>query len=482
MLRRLVVAGWLVLASCTVPNPEYCDATRGCQEGFLCDLSGALSSDGRTNVCVRQTSCASNPDLCTEPTPICADGLCVACVGPGDCAGSGLGICDEGACRGCEMDFECTGPGLGRCHDGDCVECLGDDDCTGGSVCDDATFACRPCAADAECASGVCAVDDGRCIDAALVAYVSPTGSGAACSKDAPCDTLAKGVTRATAIGPEAWIALAAGSYVANTVLDGQVAITGAGAELRPVEPVTAPVINVVAGARVTLQRMKVTGGGAGFGAIGCQGANPANPSPGTLHLLHVTVGPNQGLGVAADLCDLVAEGNRVTDNREGGLYVARSNFTLVNNLVVDNGREGIDIMSTTTGGVHLSSCPYLTPPRAIFAHNTVVENRIRDTTQGAAVRCQDTFGTITLRSSILYDNVGPSQVSPDCVLAYSDVDQLGVGGTGVINMPPLLDADYRLTAGSPCRDRADPLSPVSVDREGTLRPMGLADMGADEL
>jgi hypothetical protein len=47
----------------------------------------------------------------------------------------------------------------------------------------------------------------------------------------------------------------------------------------------------------------------------------------------------------------------------------------------------------------------------------------------------------------------------------------------------PMLTATQRLMAGSPCKDKLDPMMSVADDIDGDARPQnGLSDCGADEL
>jgi hypothetical protein len=239
-------------------------------------------------------------------------------------------------------------------------------------------------------------------------------------------------------------------------------------------------VLTIGPGGSVRLQGVEVRGAGMATSAVRCQGT--LDTTLATLALRGVTIANNAGIGLSAFYCDLTVERSRIQDNPQGGIDLERTNFTLVNNLIRDNGTAGTAGSSTTFGGLNVRNSPYPAPTRARFEHNTVVSNKIRDTIPGGAVRCEEAFGTVTLRSSILYDNTGnAAQVSPACAVAYSDVGQAGISGTGVINMPPLLDGNFRLTAASPCLDKADPLSTVPIDFEGEPRPTGTADMGWDE-
>lgn len=67
--------------------------------------------------------------------------------------------------------------------------------------------------------------------------------------------------------------------------------------------------------------------------------------------------------------------------------------------------------------------------------------------------------------------------------IKHTNIDQNGYEGqNGNIRQDPLLDANYHLTSGSPCRNSGDPNSAPDVDIDGDIRPQeGLPDIGADE-
>lgn len=120
-----------------------------------------------------------------------------------------------------------------------------------------------------------------------------------------------------------------------------------------------------------------------------------------------------------------------------------------------------------------------------IFANCTIVDNTCDHL--GAGIRTDiDSFPPVT--NCIIWGN-SPDQIrnvgGGNAIVTYSDV-QGGYAGTGNIDAPPMLDANYHLLPGSPCIDTGDPASAPpdfpSDDIHGDARPLGAAyDMGADE-
>jgi hypothetical protein len=159
------------------------------------------------------------------------------------------------------------------------------------------------------------------------------------------------------------------------------------------------------------------------------------------------------------------------------GIYHSRHAFTMTNGIVARSGFAG---GAGNGEGLLLLG---LQPLNVTLVNSTIVSN-----TDGG-IECVGSEMTGTLANLILWGN----EDDLDCStldLAYSDVEDTGDTGPGVIHQDPLFvdaaDDDYHLQAGSPCIDAgATPLTYTFVpgdDWDGDLRPGGNGyDMGADE-
>src|SRR5262245_37636807 len=173
--------------------------------------------------------------------------------------------------------------------------CASNLECSAAAPVCGADGACRACARHDECASAVCR-PDGACAAEAEVAYVAAGGSGAACTRAAPCGTLAAGLDAMRPL-----IKLAAGTVkdTQPTVIEGRVVAILAEPGARLDRDGDGPIVTVRgAGTDASIYDLELTGasGAAGANAIELQ---PAGGSP-RLALVRATLAANQGLGVAA--------------------------------------------------------------------------------------------------------------------------------------------------------------------------------------
>ncbi|WP_373047987.1 hypothetical protein [Vulgatibacter sp.] len=168
-----------------------------------CDSSngggGGAGDDGR---CVTQ-------DECSLPTPLFAEGRCVACTETAHCTAE-RPFCLEGACwgRDCQDDAGCSEE-KPICDLGICVACAGNRDCDAGEVCS-AAGSCGPCTADGQCDAGqIC--EGGSCVEmqplADVVFVVDRSGSMQICAAggagEGSCDSDGDGSLDAT--GASRW-------------------------------------------------------------------------------------------------------------------------------------------------------------------------------------------------------------------------------------------------------------------------------------
>lgn len=109
-----------------------------------------------------------------------------------------------------------------------------------------------------------------------------------------------------------------------------------------------------------------------------------------------------------------------------------------------------------------------------------------------SGVNCGTVGAPVVFSNDIIYGNTvsaGGKQLggSANCSASYSDIGPDAATGTGNINSDPLFvnatQGAFHVTAGSPCKDAADPTASLAIDIDGDTRPQGAArDVGADEV
>lgn len=453
---RIAILSLLVAASagCTKENAAFCCLTaedcaaKGVTDG-LRECADGLACVG--NTCVAPT-CTSG--VCAASAPVCdtVTDQCVGCTDSSACAiFAGTSVCDPSS--------------------GGCVECLASADCPSTRpICDGRV--CRTCSRDTECASGACA-QDGTCVDADRVVYLSPTGTDALpCDAQAPCRSLDFADDQTTEARNH--IVFQPGDYSEGATIGGTAATTislhGHGAT--------------------------VTGGSSDFAAI--QNQVPTNildltivnpeaiqatslRASAALSLWRVRLRGTTGLSVEAPVTaeDLDITATEVGIRNYATLTVNRATITggshgitsssadldLTNVLIHDT--TGAGILATSTGGR--------------FYFGTIARTGEGDTGP-AGIDCVG--GTFKVESSIVWTvtTVARPSLSAACLVASSIVGPEGV--VGAMNVNPLFVdglSDFHLSGGSPARDVSN--TGPDVDFEGAPRPAGPRyDLGADEV
>ena len=132
-------------SQCTQAGLRRCDTTLNqcVQCGLTSDCGSGQVCEPTSHTCV---SACDDAGACPQGTQCDqARGVCVGCLGDGDCATSSTGqFCDtgNGQCVQCVHDSQCVSPRR-RCNPADdkCVQCLSGADCDD-HVCNLATYTC----------------------------------------------------------------------------------------------------------------------------------------------------------------------------------------------------------------------------------------------------------------------------------------------------------------------------------------------------
>lgn len=472
---RSIVLAVLVLAACTKPNPNVCCTDEAdcnakgiplgsqCEDGLLC----------RGNQCIAQP-CGSSAE-CDSSAPYCVADTCG---------------------ESCNEDAQC--PGFSQaadqlfCETGACVECRAgmNQDCASAKpVCDLGT--CRGCRAHDECASGVCG-DDGTCIDESNIAYVDPTGSGAAaCTVAAPCSTVTRALTM-----PQPYILISSGTYSSGAALDlgGQRHLIGRGAT-PPIFTRTnpGPIIDISNG-QIDLDYIQVSGATSDTelgNGIYCHLGNNAP----TVRLRRVTATMNEASGLDANSCTVEATNSTFSKNgfvsgrfaihlsnatgtfdscivseNIGGMDLDGGLYKVTNNLIVRNYSP-----TTPSTGINL----YTTEAGTKLEFNTIVDNGTGTAVLGQGINCNLQGVTASFPNNIIARNTkqtaGANCSYPSSIIVDTDITQLK------FKSPDAAPYDYHIDIGSMAIDAAT-LSTVDHDVDGQARPNGAGrDVGADE-
>jgi hypothetical protein len=368
----------------------------------------------------------------------------------------------------CMSDNDCTmATGLPRCDvaAGMCVQCLGSGDCSGSNaICNLGTHMCAGCVTNADCTtSGACLLN-GTCADAAAVLYVDGSaGSNAGtCTKAAPCKTIT--FAQSVAAGKTIY-------KLANTISD--VVAIPAGPIVFLADPsakitnATMDVVTVAAGGDVTMVGVTVD--------CALDAKSGITSASATLRLHHITVtncGKPAILTTMAGTLDLYA--STIIGNTGGGVMADKgTSIDIENNFIVKNG-------NTATQGPGGFSWLATNPGNNIFQFNTVVGNACMktDAMHSGGVTC-GALNTLAMPNNIVAGNVDQTGAS-DTILTGCDftgslMDLTNVHFAG--------SNDYHLLPTSTgAIDKAPDGSTIDIDVDGEHRPFGSGkDYGADE-
>ena len=470
--RIIILLSVLILGSaCKTEDPYYCEGARlgncsfkgTCTETSHCSVPTPntpvcdLSEGGSIGNCVQCTT--TDHEECRDITPVCGDNnMCQRCNTQRDCDSS-LACFTDGSCGNCTKHVDC-----------------------------DSSLACLP---------------DGTCADPGQVAYVQSGSMGPPpCKQGEPCGKLQQGIDSVNETSIRYIKVSSLGGEVLNsdatTMIDGKAVIiladpgvklalttnginlevrnTGADVQIYDLEITGASGsvgISISGMPKLALTRVRVTNMGAGISAVG-----------GIVTVSQSTISGNSGQGISMAGGMLVVSQSTILNNAQGGISVTGTGitFNIKNCFIFRNGND----VSADIGGARFSGA---LGASSVFAFNTVVDNRIRNTDFSAGGVYCDLPGFVASNNLIVrnFRNNASTPMNSNtlgqCTHATSTVAQT-VSGLNFMSSDAT-PYNYHLQLGSSAIDQATtPLIPeIGIDFDGDLRPMGSAsDQGADEV
>jgi hypothetical protein len=435
---------------------KVCDTTTGrcvgCNANSDCLAASATPVCGPMHTCIgcrvpgdggaAGNDCMGNPGGALCATSGAMAGKCVECLNPKstDCTTAAKPICDttQNRCAPCAADAECASkdPQKAACNAGECVQCTADKHCTDPTkpICDTSSHVCRACTTDAACVKrngpnpGVCmSHQNGRCATDAETLYVRniigcSAGGGQGTTDQPYCLT--------------------------QDAVD-KVSSTRRVIVLRGDQP------NTQFTADLTGAEVSVIGQGGGA-TISPGAAGGINLTKGTLYVRGVTVKGSGNGGVVAEGNSVLRMDRCMILENTGGLLVNNAGFEINNTIIAGNRDAVIPVTGPSYGGVFLRSAA---GKPSQFRYNTIVNNT------NIGLQCAGNYQTSGL---IVANNALALQVT-GCMAR----------GVGITGGDPKLDANFHLTAGSPCINKGEGDAPAD-DIDGDARD-GMSDCGADE-
>jgi Right handed beta helix region len=419
-------------------------------------------------------------------------------VGLGGCVEVKVRPAPEGGAP-CQADAECAAetPVCDTASTGTCVQCLPDraEACTGTTPACGSDSVCRACSAHADCASDAC-LPDGSCAEESAVVYLEEAGTGASCTKAAPCGSAITAVAQVTATRPIIRIDGSIGDP-GTLITDKTVTFLGAaGASLQGGGQggQQAPVLDIRGTSKVaiydvtfsnaravalrvdgvtaelTLVRSKVL-------AAQLEGVSVVS-GKATISRSEISGcgGGTARRGIALISGELVVERSMIADNG-GGISIAEGQrFSITGSFIVGNRVAG-GVDASKPGG------------NSVLAFNTIVDNRDEGTgaTDAGGVACDER--DFTAPYNILFRNTGGAsryaQTVGNCNFDGSFLSSNTRPETGSLGfVKDSAPFDYHLSAASPAtvRDVAG-VACTGVDFDGDARPQGAGcELGADEI
>lgn len=398
------------------------------------------------------------------------------------------------AATGCKAaPDKCTGatPACDMMAD-KCVECTtaSHDLCTGVEPVCGADETCRGCTTHSDCTSEVC-LPDGSCAAEGDVAYVNGgTGTGAACTKAAPCKTLTAALATSKAMVKVKGVTAEPAGVTAGAVARRVFGDTGAQIATASVAPI------VLASANTNIEFHQVTIGNEpgiqppacilinngttatikvfGGKIYGCQVGISNASSGGTVTVTGATVSGNTGGGISSTGGTVTVTGATVSGNSGGGITTTNGIVKLTNNFIIRNGNAS----TAGVGGVSLTSAG----AGSLVDFNTIVDNDA-STTGFGGIAC---IGSVVVATNSIFagnrQNGASSMASQmfGCTAQTSAV--LMSTASLMFKNDTVAPYDYHLQSGSVAIDAATTSTSTVLDVDGDARPQGVSkDQGADE-
>jgi hypothetical protein len=192
------------------------------------------------------------------------------------------------------------------------------------------------------------------------------------------------------------------------------------------------------------------------------------------------------GRGLVATGCSVELDSVLVRNNREGGIEIRNSDYSIVNSFIATNGSQ--TATGSDVGGIAVFNT---LANSERFEFNTVAGNLVNGNTAFASGFHGSNVG-LEARSNIIHtlgQGGGIGVVfAGGASFEYSLIegDEPFPGEGNIIGNPELVApfaGDLHLKEESPCIDAADPEATLDHDVDGEPRPAGDApDMGADEV
>jgi hypothetical protein len=329
---------------------------------------------------------------------------------------------------------------------------------------------CRGCAAHSECASAVC-TSDGSCAAAAMVAYVSDTGTDTGtCPMASPCKTITFALTQ----NPR-YVKIH-GMISDRPVINNQTVTLAADAGATLSATTAGPLVTVSGTSVVEIDDLHVTGALGGTGSGYGIWLNSQNAS---VKLNRVEVDQCGYIGVSATGGSLTIARSTIHENTGGGVEANNTTFDITNTFIYRN----LDSRNSFIGGARLIPAAGTT---SRFAFNTVVDNNIESSSlNSGGVTCDATFAApnnIIARNHVNLDATATNANTIGMCTYPTSAIAMTVTAFNFVSPDNPTPYNYHLQAGSVAIDTATTTMDVDVDFDGDIRPQGMAkDQGADE-